>query len=246
MRWPGGACILDSIAYSCLTIRGLANSLSVELSSSSELAFLGFNLQLRFVTKMMKYPSLILFISFLLIQAQHRSVYADQIFGPRPGGGLGRGSREPKYRIEFHPEDSPFYPDDDQETVILPNKEGQKFLCYLPKVAKPKNVIPVAQHNSSSMIMETEKKINLKTPDELLDGLKDICLLRQEGWWTYEFCFKKTLRQLHLEDEKTVQEYVLGVFDAEATANRSDSDVPSHTDPQSSDAPHMFRFSLYL
>lgn len=68
--------------------------------------------------------------------------------------------------------------DGDLESVILPNKEGQKFLCYLPKVTQPKNVIPVAQHNSSSMIMETEKRISLKTPDELLEGLNDICLLR--------------------------------------------------------------------
>lgn len=151
--------------------------------------------------------------------------------------------------------------DDDLEAIILPNKEGLKFLCYLPKVTKPKDLTPVGQHNSSSVGMEIEKKLNLKTPDELLDGLNNICLLRvsnygllevflnflescrtgiyltglsgdlneftlsddiflwslpflviysyyyfvqQEGWWTYEFCFKKALRQVHLEDGKVI------------------------------------------
>ncbi|CAM8942582.1 unnamed protein product [Rhodiola kirilowii] len=194
----------------------------------------------------MRLTALIILISFLLIQTQNHGVLADPIFGGRPGGGLGRGSREMKYKIEFHPEDSPFYPDEDLESVILPNKEGQKFRCYLPKMVKPKSVMPMPQHNSSSMIMETEKRLSLKTPDELLDGLKDICLLRQEGWWTYEFCFKKALRQLHLEDEKeVVQEYVLGVFDAEATANQSGSDVSTFSDPQSNDATQRHHTHIY-
>lgn len=29
------------------------------------------------------------------------------------------------------------------------------------------------------------------------------CLnVQQEGWWSYEFCYQKKLRQLHLEDDK--------------------------------------------
>ncbi|RWW34491.1 hypothetical protein GW17_00000738 [Ensete ventricosum] len=50
------------------------------------------------------------------------------------GGRFGRSSREPKYKVEFHPEHSPFHP--------------------------------------------------------------------HEGWWTYEFCFRKHVKQLHVEDEK--------------------------------------------
>ncbi|XP_019171379.1 PREDICTED: protein OS-9 homolog [Ipomoea nil] len=49
------------------------------------------------------------------------------------GGTLGRSSKKPKYKIEFHPEDSHFFPDDDQEAVVMPNKKGEKFLCFLPK-----------------------------------------------------------------------------------------------------------------
>lgn len=76
--------------------------------------------------------------------------------------------------------------DDDLEAIILPNKEGLKFLCFLPKVTNPNDLTPVVQHNSSSMHMETENNLNLKTPDELLDGLNNICLLRVNNYGLLE------------------------------------------------------------
>lgn len=67
--------------------------------------------------------------------------------------------------------------DDNQETILMPNKDGEKFLCYLPKVDKPKISKPVTT-NISSLVVDTEKRIKLKTPDELLEVLKDRCLIR--------------------------------------------------------------------
>lgn len=72
--------------------------------------------------------------------------------------------------------------DDDQESIIIPDKNGQKFICYLPKVEKEKSGMPVIQHNVSSMIVETEKRIKQKTPDELLEALKGPCFLRVSVW----------------------------------------------------------------
>lgn len=60
----------------------------------------------------------------------------------------------------------------------MPNKDGQNFLCYLPKVEEMKSEKAVPQHNTSSMIIETEKRVKLKTPDELLEVLKDRCFIR--------------------------------------------------------------------
>ncbi|WJZ98218.1 hypothetical protein VitviT2T_016761 [Vitis vinifera] len=169
-------------------------------------------------------------------------VTADQVFPAYGGGTFGSGSLEPKYKIEFHSEDSPFHPDDDQESVIMPNKNGQKFLCFLPKVEKAKTGKPVTQQNTSSMIVETEKRVKLKTPDELLEVIKERCFVRQEGWWSYEFCYQKKLRQLHVEEEKVVQEFILGVYDAEATAafNQNLSDISTQKDPRSKDASQRY------
>ncbi|KAJ8568655.1 hypothetical protein K7X08_028188 [Anisodus acutangulus] len=149
-------------------------------------------------------------------------------------------------KVEFHSEDASFHLDDDQETILMPNKNGEKFICYLPKVEKPKIGISVTP-NISSLVVDTEKRIKWKTPDELLEVLKDRCLIRQEGWWSYEFCYENKLRQVHLEDEKLVQEFILGYYDAEATAayhqNRSDNSVLK--DPRSKDASQRYHAHIY-
>ncbi|KAM7508276.1 hypothetical protein LguiA_018729 [Lonicera macranthoides] len=190
---------------------------------------------------------ILLWFILLSINLFTLGVLADQIFPAHTGGTFGRSSREPKYKIEFHQEDSPFQPDDDQESVVMPNKNGEKFLCFLPKVEKSKNEKPVIQQNTSSLIVGTEKRIKQKTPDELLEVLKDGCFLRQEGWWSYEFCYQQKLRQVHLEDDKVVQEFVLGVYDAEATAsyNQNLSDISTLKDPRSKDASQRYLAHQY-
>ncbi|KAK2450622.1 protein OS-9 protein [Trifolium repens] len=192
---------------------------------------------------------LLIALSFsYVIAEQIFPVHIGSIFGGGGGGGVSSGSsREPKYKIEFHPEESPFHPDDDQESLVVPDKNGQKFICYLPKVEKEKSGKPLIQHNVSSMIVETEKRVKQKTPDELLEVLKGPCFLRQEGWWSYEFCYQKKLRQLHLEDDKVVQEFVLGVYDPEATAafNQNLSDISTFKDPRSKDASQRYHAHQY-
>ncbi|KAL3535937.1 hypothetical protein ACH5RR_004398 [Cinchona calisaya] len=129
----------------------------------------------------------------------------------------------------------------------MPNKNGEKFLCFLPRMEKSKSGKPVNQQNTSSMILETERSIKLRTPDELLEVFKDRCFLRQEGWWSYEFCYQKKLRQIHLEDDKVVQEFILGIYDAEATANyhQNLSDISTVKDPRSKDASQRYHAHWY-
>ncbi|KAJ6363305.1 hypothetical protein OIU78_003476 [Salix suchowensis] len=150
-------------------------------------------------------------------------VLADQIYLTHAGGTFSRSSREPKYQIEFHSEESPFHPDDDQESMVMPDK--------------------------NCMIVETEKRVKLKTPDELLEALKGLCFVRQEGWWSYELCYQQKLRQFHMEDEKekVVQEFILGVYDEEATAafNQNLSDISTLKDPRSKDASQRYHAHQY-
>lgn len=75
--------------------------------------------------------------------------------------------------------------DDDQESVFMPNKDGKNFLCFLPKVEKTKTLKPVTQQNVSTMIVESEKQVKLKTPDELLEVLKDRCFIRVSIWFLH-------------------------------------------------------------
>ncbi|KAL9339623.1 hypothetical protein Peur_068638 [Populus x canadensis] len=176
-------------------------------------------------------------------------VLADQIF-PGHVGATFRSSREPKYQIEFHSEDSPFLPDDDQESIVIPNKNGENYLCFLPKVEKAKSEKPITQLNISSMIVETEERVKLKTPDELLEVLIGSALSEsQEGWWSYELCYQNKIRQFHVEDEKekAVQEFILGVYDEEATAafNQNLSDISTLKDHRSKDASQRYHAHQY-
>ncbi|XP_010250304.1 PREDICTED: protein OS-9 homolog isoform X2 [Nelumbo nucifera] len=187
--------------------------------------------------------SLILLILFYLFNY----VSAEQILATHPGVSFGHSSREPKYKIEFHSVGSPFHPDEDQESVVMSSKDGQKFQCFLPRVEKSRTGKEVTQHNTSNMIVETERRANLKTPDELLELLKEGCFIRQEGWWSYEFCYQKHLRQFHLEEDKVVQEFILGLYDAEATAafHQNLSDVSKLKDPRSKDASQRYHAHQY-
>lgn len=78
----------------------------------------------------------------------------------------------------------------------MPDKNGDKFLCFLPKVEKSKTGRPVYQQNTSSLILETEKRIKLKTPDELLDVLKDHCFIRVS---TYQLSHKTSFNLSNFE-----------------------------------------------
>ncbi|GJP47106.1 hypothetical protein CLOM_g6341 [Closterium sp. NIES-68] len=44
------------------------------------------------------------------------------------------------------------------------------------------------------------------------------CFYRQDGWWTYEFCYKKHIRQMHIEQQdgenKVTMDFVLGRYSA--------------------------------
>ncbi|EPS70385.1 hypothetical protein M569_04374, partial [Genlisea aurea] len=174
---------------------------------------------------------------FIFALCHFTVVSSDQIIPGHPGGSFARSSREPKFKIEFHSDDSDFQPDD-HEYIDMNDKNGDKYRCYLPKVDKPKSGKLLSQQNVSSIVMESETRLKSKTPDELLEVLKDLCFIRQEGWWSYEFCFQNHLRQIHLEEGKVVQEFVLGKYDAEATEahNRNLSDVSTLKDLRSKDA----------
>jgi hypothetical protein len=74
----------------------------------------------------------------------------------------------------------------------MKNKDGTSYNCYLPVTEETKTVKTGAfMQNSSNAFLENDKKI-LKTPDELLDVLKD------EGC-LYRVCFSTfSFRLMHL------------------------------------------------
>jgi len=93
------------------------------------------------------------------------------------------------------------------DVIILPmtNKHGQKYQCQLPKTKElnedGKNVDP--SKNSHETEQETVEMSDLEKAKKLLEPMaSQPCLLRTKDWWTYEFCYGKSIRQFHMEDGK--------------------------------------------
>ncbi|KAI3805413.1 hypothetical protein L1987_27774 [Smallanthus sonchifolius] len=89
------------------------------------------------------------------------------------------------------------------------------------------------------MCVISEWHRNDETMEHLLTSCYVASVVWQEGWWFYEFCYNKRLRQIHLEDDKeVVQEFVFGEYDAEATSayKRYLSGISTLKDPRSKDS----------
>eukprot|EP00249_Psilotum_nudum_P010590 c22634_g1_i1 orf=174-1106(+) len=168
---------------------------------------------------------------------------------PAHSGSVGfvQSIQDPKYTIEFHPPNSLIHKDPDQEMIVMTGVDGSKYECILPNLPQEHKIKnDDAQQNTSSINLPKDRR-KQKTPNDLLDVLKDQCFLRHEGWWTYEFCYHGKIRQLHLENKKIVQEFILGVYDSEATAalHRNSPDVSLQKDPRSRSAAQRYHANLY-
>ncbi|KAG6510257.1 hypothetical protein ZIOFF_028266 [Zingiber officinale] len=174
------------------------------------------------------------------------SILADQIY-TGSGGRFGRSSREPKYKVEFHPENSPFYPVVGQEEVAMSNKEGKNYNCYLPIVEETKVLKTVTHENSSSLIMESEQKIKFKTPDELIEDEKVHCVRARTGLLCKQICKQVCMREFTVIRDALFEEFVLGKFDADATSvfNENHSDTFTVKDPRSKDASQRYHAHQY-
>jgi protein OS-9 len=59
----------------------------------------------------------------------------------------------------------------------MTNHEGKHYTCYLP-VEETKTMKSVVPQNATNVIIESERKVKPKEPDELLEILKDQCFYR--------------------------------------------------------------------
>eukprot|EP00252_Welwitschia_mirabilis_P010644 TRINITY_DN2403_c0_g1_i2.p1 TRINITY_DN2403_c0_g1~~TRINITY_DN2403_c0_g1_i2.p1 ORF type:complete len:233 (+),score=48.06 TRINITY_DN2403_c0_g1_i2:237-935(+) len=128
----------------------------------------------------------------------------------------------------------------------MTDRDGQKCECFLPNHNENKGNKEDHQSGGSITLL-TGKEGKIKTPDELVETLKDQCLTRLEGWWSYEFCYKGKVRQVHLKDQKVVQEFILGVYDEKATEaiHQNSPDVSVQKDPRSKTAAQRYHAHVY-
>ena len=96
------------------------------------------------------------------------------------------------------------------KSVVMTKKNGKKYRCHLPS----------AQKNVT--VTEGADAAPVPRVASYLKSLAGTCFYRLEGWWTYEFCYQKSVRQFHQEKvagtankpetTKVTQDYTLGSF----------------------------------
>ncbi|GJP47101.1 hypothetical protein CLOM_g6336 [Closterium sp. NIES-68] len=175
-----------------------------------------------------------------------RGVLADLIFGSRVGQmAFPAESKEPKLSVVFWPPpsttpstapstapSSPSSPaalpvdEPGLESVVMAASDGKRYRCILPppNLASPHSSAAgggggadgVDAKGGAAGVAYGESR---KSPEDLLDAMKGLpCFYRQDGWWTYEFCYKKHIRQMHIEQQdgenKVTMDFVLGRYSA--------------------------------
>eukprot|EP00271_Cylindrocystis_brebissonii_P013173 TRINITY_DN32793_c0_g1_i1.p1 TRINITY_DN32793_c0_g1~~TRINITY_DN32793_c0_g1_i1.p1 ORF type:complete len:391 (-),score=89.62 TRINITY_DN32793_c0_g1_i1:756-1928(-) len=163
-----------------------------------------------------------------------------------------------------------------KESVIMTNASGYRFLCLLPPPPvdpkkKGKGSGEDGEESSrisqdgTSALSASSSSVSLKgeggqggspdtattrrSPESLLDSMAGLpCFYRVEGWWTYELCFKKHLRQYHSEKDQVVAEFYLGLYDKEASEElyeRHGGEAFLQKDPSTDTAAQRYHAHVY-
>ncbi|KAI8056805.1 hypothetical protein BDF22DRAFT_668020 [Syncephalis plumigaleata] len=78
------------------------------------------------------------------------------------------------------------------------------------------------QASKSEAELEVERVHNAT---QLLEPMKDSCIYHNQGWWTYEFCYGKSARQIHnpIDDADEAMTHVLGYYDKRIALSSNDA-----------------------
>ena len=100
--------------------------------------------------------------------------------------------------------------------VVMTAHDGQRYFCELPQPPADDADADAGAAGDA----EARRRAEEEALEKSLSALDGSCFYRVEGWWTYEFCHGKHVRQYHQENAaaKPTSEFSLGVFDAAATA----------------------------
>jgi protein OS-9 len=93
----------------------------------------------------------------------------------------------PKIRDEIEALDSQF-------KMEMTSHDGKKWMCVLPQISSSESSDKSSQENDRH---HADPKTQPVEP--LLAPLSHTCIFRFEGWWTYEFCYGRHVKQFHQE-----------------------------------------------
>ncbi|KAF8927030.1 hypothetical protein EDD21DRAFT_386747 [Dissophora ornata] len=87
---------------------------------------------------------------------------------------------------------------DPSSSMLMTDADGQRWTCTIPS-AQVREVEPEAEKTTQEI--EEEERQSVKRGLDLLEHLSNRCLRTNYGYWTYEYCHKKRIRQYHAADD---------------------------------------------
>jgi len=117
----------------------------------------------------------------------------------------------PKYSVQLMTGALPSKTTEGRSSVVMTKKGGKRYRCYLPLDPNATSKDPAGSVAPAA----------IPSVASFLESLKGSCFYRMEGWWTYEYCFMKSVRQFHQEKTKKndkeestaiTQDYSLGTY----------------------------------
>lgn len=103
-------------------------------------------------------------------------------------------------------------PKGEHRTEFITGADGIRYACSVP--IRMENSTSGGE-NQDGFEGDSAKDEEMPNPWDHLEMLDTMCIFRQEGWWTYELCYGKHVRQFHQEDGRPDLEFLLGKFDEE-------------------------------
>eukprot|EP01096_Ripella_sp_DP13-Kostka_P001500 TRINITY_DN11775_c0_g1_i1.p1 TRINITY_DN11775_c0_g1~~TRINITY_DN11775_c0_g1_i1.p1 ORF type:complete len:254 (+),score=72.30 TRINITY_DN11775_c0_g1_i1:60-821(+) len=104
-----------------------------------------------------------------------------------------------KYKVHFYNHMKSLPPGN---LVTMLTKDGREYQCSVPSETKPNS-----EKRTPDLSPEALRDTIVST---IQDSLEDQCLVRETGWWTYEFCYGVSAKQYHAAEKKRVVEYEAG------------------------------------
>ena len=112
---------------------------------------------------------------------------------------------DPKYKIRIT-EHAKLVPELINSKSILMNLEDDIHRCYLP-IKKDKGD---KQEPPKETPQERLERIKTSIVENIFSKFLTSCYFRFAGWWIYEFCFGRHVRQFHQEQHQVTAEFFLG------------------------------------
>jgi hypothetical protein len=137
-----------------------------------------------------------------------------------------------KYSIGLLPYDGKPLSDGnrDGDIIQLKSENGTLFDCH------------VVDEEKSGETREPDAETTITEARRVLDSLSNWCAYRVEGWWTYEVCYKKKVRQYHVDvvnGNDVSADFLLGTY-SDMLVDLSMKDIKNTSEWDGSDSSDVF------